>query len=178
MTEILFVDDDEFWCRAAASAVTHDVRLVIARGRDEALACIANQRFDAAVIEVCRPRALGYDLVAPLREVSPAARVVLVSGWPTPDAEGRAFALDVAFRMKPYELRALLAYLLGDEPRPSRVAEPSLEYSRSLAASMTLAQTGRDASAASIELRLDRKTVRERSRRLGRRKSGPRRPSR
>jgi CheY-like chemotaxis protein len=78
---ILLVDDEEHirllmqqWLEAAGYRVT------CAASSQEAAALIARAQFDLAITDILMPERDGIDLIAALKKVQPAARILAISG--------------------------------------------------------------------------------------------------
>jgi len=107
---ILLVDDDPTVLQALTRILLRNRYLVreATNGRD-ALESLSNQWFDAVVADVRMHPVDGFEILQRAREFDASLPVILMSGYPDPDASTRAHDAG-AFRYltKPIPLRNLL----------------------------------------------------------------------
>ena len=106
---ILVVDDERLFqelFRDALASAGHPTRS--ASSADEALALLAEERFELLVTDVVMPGLSGREVAEALRSARPGLRVLYVSGY-TDDAIVRhgVLAAEAAFLQKPFTLAAL-----------------------------------------------------------------------
>ena len=128
---VLVVDDEETVRGVASrSLVTFGFEVVLATNGREAIASFREDpaRFCAVLLDLTMPEMGGAETFAELRRISPAVKVVLMSGFTEQDAVGRFHSNDLAgFVSKPFtpeELRERFQSIFPEAGEP-RNAEPS-----------------------------------------------------
>lgn len=123
---ILLVDDDEVFRERLARALRERGYAVASAGdHDGALAAARAARPDFAVVDLRMPGLSGLALIAPLRELAPAARVVVLTGYGsiTSAVEAlRAGAHD--YLSKPVDADQIIAALTGEAAHPVEASAP------------------------------------------------------
>jgi len=121
---ILVVDDDAAITATFESILVgegYDVRTASDGG--EAIGLARRERFDVVLLDLVMPGIDGLAALRQLREVTPQARIIILSAYIEPDREAEAFRLGAeAVLSKPPDLTKLLRYL-GELARPD---EPGL----------------------------------------------------
>lgn len=117
---VLLVEDEGLirWSLAQtlAAAGATVVEAADARSAMEAIATAA-AAFDVAVLDVRLPDGSGLGLLATIRRLRPATRVVLMTAYGTPALRDEARALGaLGVVEKPFELDAMTALVLGAAP--------------------------------------------------------------
>jgi ATP-dependent Lon protease len=107
--KILVVDDEENFLRLLSRTLTKEGYTIRTAGDGKkAIACLEQERFDLAVVDVQMPQIDGMALLRQIRKRYPGTRIILITGFPT--AEGRALALQegaVEYLSKPVEISDL-----------------------------------------------------------------------
>jgi DNA-binding NtrC family response regulator len=84
MADILVVDDDELVRSYLTRVLDHEGHAVsTAESGEEALACIAEQEFDLAFVDLKMDGVGGMEVVAGLRQKWPDTIVIVLTGHPT-----------------------------------------------------------------------------------------------
>jgi DNA-binding NtrC family response regulator len=114
---VLIVDDERLirWSlsQTLAAAGATVVEAADARSAMEALVAAA-PAFDVAVLDVSLPDGSGLGLLAAIRRLRPAMRVLLMTAYGTPALLHEARALGaLGVVEKPFELDAMTALILG-----------------------------------------------------------------
>ena len=139
MARVLVVDDEDNQVRVLAIGLRLEgFEVETARSGELALAALAGQSFDLAIVDLMMPTSNGLDLSRKIREAHPHTRVVLTSAYHLSERQlARADCGVVGFVPKPYEMSELAVFLrsklppsgkslaaaaLVDSDRPSRVA--------------------------------------------------------
>lgn len=111
----LVVDDDEEVRTVLALMLEHHGFAVItAADGGEAVTLARDHAFDVVFTDLCMPGRSGWEVAAEVKRVQPAARVILVTGWPVdlPPEELHARGLD-ALLTKPCTLEEVGAAAHG-----------------------------------------------------------------
>jgi DNA-binding response OmpR family regulator len=121
---LLVVDGDDEARQLLASVLAEAEYVVNAvDGGTDALAALASQRFDLALVDVTRPELDAPRAIDHIRRRYPGTRVVVLTAKPPEDAAVEARMLGAAdFLNKPFELQELLSnvgLLLGVSARGS-----------------------------------------------------------
>jgi DNA-binding NtrC family response regulator len=124
---ILVVDDELTVCRSIRQVlVREDCEVDMALSGEEALAKEAERSHDVMIVDLMMPGISGLDLLKMLKAKNPAARVIMVTGYPTMKNALQAMQLGAMdFLPKPFlptTLRNLVAAALEagqDEPEGS-----------------------------------------------------------
>ena len=125
MSRILVVDDDDT-TRLIINRLLAKMGFSVAEARDgvEALEILRSDRFDLMLLDVWMPRMTGLDLLAALRSVDHAPRVVVMTSDDAPDTLLKAVR-EQAFNYvhKPVEPSKLLTTVREalDAPEPPRI---------------------------------------------------------
>jgi len=124
--DVLLIDDHRVFAQALACAIDAegDLRCVAtASSVREGLEKARVYAIDAAVIDLRLPDAGGLTALAGLRAARPAARLIVLTGYPSAAAAAEARACGAhAFLPKDGELRDVLAAIRGDDRAASRAA--------------------------------------------------------
>jgi DNA-binding NtrC family response regulator len=125
---LLVVDDDVAVRTVMRTALEADATrsVICAAGAEEAMAAIAKERPDAALVDACLPTVSGLDLAN--RLVLADIPVLLVSGHP--DYQSQMAANGCRFLPKPFRLEALyteVRILLDDATEHNRLLAEGLE---------------------------------------------------
>ncbi len=167
MRSILIIDDDaSFGDRLALSFQRRGYQAVSCRDGVSARAALTDQSFDAAVVDLRLEGESGLELVKQLQALTPALRIVIVTGYgsiATAKEALRQGAVD--YLTKPTDAveieRALLG--LGDEPdapTPTNDANaPSLKRVEWEHLQRILADTDGNISEAARRLGIERRTL-------------------
>jgi len=122
-TRILVVDDEPAVCKSIRQVlVRDDCDVDMALSGEEALGKEAGQPYDVMIIDLMMPGINGLDLLKQLKSRNPAARIIMVTGYPTMKNTLQAMQLGAMdFLPKPFlpaTLRSLVAKALetGVEP--------------------------------------------------------------
>lgn len=119
----LVVDDEEGVTKLMATALRRVGwnSLCVTSG-SAALAALKEQRFDVIFLDLVLPGLHGADTFREIRRIDPAAKVVIVTGYPDSDIMARALAVGpFAVINKPFT-PAELYLVLGDRPWDSRMS--------------------------------------------------------
>jgi CheY-like chemotaxis protein len=111
---ILVVDDDLAVAETIAEAVQqygHDV--TIARNGAEAIECSRRQDFDITFMDVDMPVMNGVDGFFQIRELKPAARVVMMTGFKQPIVDQALQNGLLGLILKPFAMSDLLVWIDG-----------------------------------------------------------------
>lgn len=119
---ILVVDDEATVCQSIKLALaSEDYSIDIAASGEEALARPDLSTYDLILADMMMPGTSGLDLLKGLQTKDPAARVVIITGYPTEKAASRSLEMGaVDFLPKPFtpaELRAAVGRALEKKPR-------------------------------------------------------------
>jgi DNA-binding NtrC family response regulator len=116
--KILVVDDEPAVCKSIREALLReDYEIDTAPGGEEALRLAGNKTYDVFLVDLMMPDIGGLDLLKIIRAECPAARVIMITGYPTVKNTLQAMqtgAFD--FLPKPFlpsTLRSLVAKALG-----------------------------------------------------------------
>ncbi|BCB75235.1 response regulator transcription factor [Phytohabitans flavus] len=166
---LLLIDDHRVFTDSLALSLDLEPDLccvATAQTARDGLAKAAAFHFDAAVVDLHLPDGDGIDVIADLRRLRPAARVIVLTAHPRPDLADRAVAAGaVAFLSKDTGLqRILTAIRTADATRPTvdrRIHRPQVMLTpREYDVLRQLAQ-GRDATRCATELGLSVYTTRD-----------------
>ncbi len=115
MARVLIVDDEENQVRALAIGLRLEgFDVSTAREAEAALAALALESADIAIIDLMMPGINGIELARKLRELHPETRVVLTSAYHLSERQlTRADCGVVGFVPKPYALGELAEFLRG-----------------------------------------------------------------
>ena len=112
-TSLLLVDDEEAFRKLVGNELAHaNYRVTTAGNLAEAREILRKQTFNLALLDVRMPDGTGLDLLAEIKERSPATEVVMLTGHATVEDAIRAMkngALD--FLTKPFKIEELEAVL-------------------------------------------------------------------
>ena len=113
MAKVLIVDDEENQVRALAIGLRLEgFEVATARDADGALAQLATERADVAILDLMMPGINGIELARKLRDLFPSVRVVLTSAYHLSERQlTRADCGVVGFVPKPYGLTELACFL-------------------------------------------------------------------
>ncbi|HZD52201.1 MAG TPA: response regulator [Woeseiaceae bacterium] len=163
-SSVLIVDDDVPFAETLARAMRrrgYEPRL--AHSAKAALAAAAADAPDAAIVDLRIDDDNGLDLVAPLRRLRPAMRVVILTGYASIATAVHAIKLGADnYLPKPVTAGALIGALEDRESRPAgtRLAEPMsprrLEWEH---IQRVLAENGGNVSATARALKMHRRTL-------------------
>jgi CheY-like chemotaxis protein len=103
---VLVVDDDNLVCWALRKELAnHRVNAHIAGSGTECLSAVRENSFDLIFLDIHLPDANGIDLMKPIREISPEARVVIISGDGNFQSKERALSEGAAqYLEKPFDI--------------------------------------------------------------------------
>ncbi len=158
---ILLVDDDDVFRERMARALRdrgHPV--VTAADVPAALAVAGTHKPPYAVVDLRMAGPSGIALIAPLLELSPGARIVMLTGYGsiTSAVEAlRAGAHD--YLSKPVDADQVLAALTGEPVRPAAAAAPSLARAEWEHIQRVLADCNHNISEAARRLGITRRTL-------------------
>ncbi|MDA8164103.1 MAG: response regulator [Desulfobacteraceae bacterium] len=109
MARIMVVDDVEDAALVVRRILEKKGHVVAAfTDEDEALRHAAAEEIDLAVLDVKLRKLEGIDVLAELKKLRPAVKVILLTGYPTPEGERRARTLGVAaYCVKPIDKQEL-----------------------------------------------------------------------
>ncbi len=118
MARVLVVDDEDNQVRVLAIGLRLEgFEVETARSGELALAALAEQSFDLAIVDLMMPTSNGLDLSRRIREFHPHTRVVLTSAYHLSERQlARADCGVVGFVPKPYEMSELAAFLRAKLP--------------------------------------------------------------
>lgn len=110
---ILVVDDDKNQRNMLVFALeTCGYRVTAASSGAEAVALAATDTFDAAICDVMMPGVDGIQTLESLRAAQPALRVIMATGYATPQTAVKSKKLGAFnYLAKPYEMNDLLDVL-------------------------------------------------------------------
>ena len=111
---VLIVDDDLGQAQLLGQLLAHDgITSTAVASEAEALAALAVQRSDVAILDLGMPGLDGNELLGRLRERSSGLPAILVTGWPERDPRVAAFLErgGTAYLAKPVVPSKLLALL-------------------------------------------------------------------
>jgi CheY-like chemotaxis protein len=112
MARVLIVDDDRALASSLANYVeTNGHEVTLAANGKEAVECFRQTEFDIAFMDIQMPVMNGIDSFREIREVRPAACVVLMTGAPEESHQQALRAGALALLTKPFQMSALLALL-------------------------------------------------------------------
>jgi DNA-binding response OmpR family regulator len=113
VTKVLIVDDEENQVRALAIGLRLEgFEVIAAREADGALALLANESTDIAILDLMMPGINGIELARKIRERHPVVRVILTSAYHLSERQlTRADCGVVGFVPKPYALAELAEFL-------------------------------------------------------------------
>ena len=86
-SKLMIVDDDHMFAEMLAAALAREPGLRVAataRNGAEALSMAAKVRPDLILLDIHLPRVSGLDLIAPLRQELPDAKILMLSGYLDP----------------------------------------------------------------------------------------------
>jgi len=126
LTRLLLLEDDEETAAALVAGLrSRGFQVDHAAGAPDALACLAVQRFDLAVLDLMVPGGSGYDVLQRLREAGDSVPVLLLTARDRVEdrVEGLRRGAD-DYLVKPFAFAELLARLEALLRRPTRRVEP------------------------------------------------------
>lgn len=116
---IVVIDDEEVMrsaCRDVLSAQGYHIKTFV--NPEEALQRIRDEVPTLAIVDIMMPRINGLDLVCQIRQAAPSVRILIITGYATPEMEGRADQCGAnGFLPKPFtpgELRSAVAAALAE----------------------------------------------------------------
>jgi two-component system response regulator RegA len=123
----LVVDDDALYLRTLQrSFARHGIDTVAATDVESALAAARREPPDFALIDLRLERESGLDLIAPLRAVGPAMRILLVTGYASVATAVEAMKRGADdYLLKPLTIEAILR-ALDPQADPPRIAETTM----------------------------------------------------
>jgi CheY-like chemotaxis protein len=103
---VLVVVDDNLVCWALRKELAnHGLNARIAGSGEECLSAVLENRFDLIFLDIHLPDANGIDLMKSIREISPEARVVIISGDGNFQSKERALSEGAAqYLEKPFDI--------------------------------------------------------------------------
>ncbi len=114
---ILVVEDDARYRTVLAYLLTGMASVECCAEGQAALARLRERHFDWVLLDLCLPGLDGFGVLAEIRRLDPAARVVIHTGMALPDARRRALAGGaVELLEKPLALEQLAALLAAASP--------------------------------------------------------------
>lgn len=118
-SRILVVDDERTVCKSIRQVLLgEDCEVDMALSGEEALRMDAERPYDVLIVDLMMPGISGLDLLKSLKARNPAARVIMVTGYPTMRNTLQAMQLGAMdFLPKPFlpaTLRGLVAKALAD----------------------------------------------------------------
>jgi CheY-like chemotaxis protein len=118
MHRVLVVDDEELYLRASAAMLRKaGFTVEVAQGGERALELLAEQPFDAALIDLMMPRMNGIELVRKIQARFSSVNVVLTSAFPLSASQIERLGVGkVGFASKPAPLPDLVTALLSGKP--------------------------------------------------------------
>jgi len=121
----LIVEDDSLYAHTLQRSLRkRGFQFEVAANPDEALALAHSRLLDLAVIDLYLGAQSGLDLIAPLRKIHPAVRVVMLTGYGTfPTAIAAIKRGANNYLLKPATVEAILQALLTDGEAPSTTPE-------------------------------------------------------
>ena len=168
---LLVVDDDEAYRERLGRALqTRGYRVTVAAGVGDALAAIAEEPFERAVLDLrLAERRSGLELLPTLRGANPEIRAVVLTGYGSIPTAVDAIRLGAAdYLTKPADADAIMA-ALESEARPSAIPEtgvPSLDRVEWEHLQRVLAACGGNISKAARLLGIERRSLQRRLKKL------------
>ena len=81
MKTILFVDDNEAFCRLAKLIFEEEgYRVVTAKDGEQAIEAVAAARPDVAVLDIRMPKTSGFDVAEEMSELTPETPIIFYTG--------------------------------------------------------------------------------------------------
>ena len=161
---ILLVDDDEVFRERLARALRErGYEVATAADHDGAVAAARAQKPDFAIVDLRMPGLSGLALIGPLHAISPAARIVVLTGYGsiTSAVEAlRAGAHD--YLSKPVDSDQIIGALTGEPARPAESAptpSPTLARAEWEHIQRILADTHNNISETARRLGITRRTL-------------------
>lgn len=158
---ILLVDDDEVFRERMARALRdrgHPV--VTAPDVPAALAAASAHRPAYAVVDLRMAGPSGIALIGPLLELSPGARIVMLTGYGSISSAVEALRAGAHdYLSKPVDADQVVAALTGEPVRPAETAAPSLARAEWEHIQRVLADCNQNISEASRRLGITRRTL-------------------
>jgi len=161
---ILLVDDDEVFRERLARALRErGYEVATAADHDGAVAAARAQKPDFAIVDLRMPGLSGLALIGPLHAISPAARIVVLTGYGsiTSAVEAlRAGAHD--YLSKPVDADQIIGALTGEPARPAESAptpSPTLARAEWEHIQRILADTHNNISETARRLGITRRTL-------------------
>jgi CheY-like chemotaxis protein len=115
MVRVLLADDSPMMAEAVVAALEHEGHsITVAYDGEQALALLANQEFDIAVLDIWMPKKSGLDVLKVVRQNKPGLPVILISGGGPGATLEQATAMADMYRAdrmlyKPFEDEELLS---------------------------------------------------------------------
>ena len=161
---ILLVDDDEVFRERLARALRErGYEVATAADHDGAVAAARVRKPEFAIVDLRMPGLSGLALIGPLHAISPAARIVVLTGYGsiTSAVEAlRAGAHD--YLSKPVDADQIIGALTGDAARPAAATEtpsPTLARAEWEHIQRILADTHNNISETARRLGITRRTL-------------------
>jgi two-component system, sensor histidine kinase and response regulator len=105
---LLIVDDDEAPRQSLEYVFKKDYRVLLAEDGLAALAVIAREPIDAAIVDIRMPGMSGIELLAHIKETHPRIEVVILTGYETFETARQALRLGACdYLTKPADLRSM-----------------------------------------------------------------------
>ncbi len=107
---LLIVDDDEAPRLALEHAFKKEYRILLAANGPQALAIVAAEPVDAAIVDIRMPGMSGIELLTHIKEQYPWVEVVILTGYETFESARQALRLGACdYLTKPADLRTMRA---------------------------------------------------------------------
>lgn len=107
-SSILVVDDEEV-IREFLSEVLEEHEVTLASDGDEAIEILKKRRFDLVITDLRMPKTPGEEVVKAAQEITPDAKVIVISGYSSLYTASRSAASGAcAFLSKPFSIKELV----------------------------------------------------------------------
>jgi two-component system response regulator RegA len=164
MIPLLMIDDDGDFCNALKEALAlHGYAVTSASTRTEALQRATEHNFAYGVLDLNLTGESGLALITPLREILPAIRLVILTGYGTINTAIEAIKLGaVHYLTKPVTTAEIIAAFTKEQGDPAAPIyappQPLHEMQRDYLAQI-FEQHGRNISATARALNMHRRTL-------------------
>jgi DNA-binding response OmpR family regulator len=109
---ILIIEDDlqtvMTLCRALANAMNGDHQIDVCPLADVALKRLRYEQFDLIITDLCMPGTSGLELIRHVRRTNPQTRLMLITGFGSPQVESQVRQLGALYLPKPFGLQEFI----------------------------------------------------------------------
>jgi DNA-binding response OmpR family regulator len=96
-------------CRALVDDIAERYQVDVCPLADVALKRLRYEQYDLIVTDLCMPGMSGLDLIRHVRQTSPQMRLMLITGFGSPQVENQVRNLGATYLPKPFSLQEFIA---------------------------------------------------------------------